>query len=67
MAWTHIRLVHMDTGLPLAADWSPLVQDEEITAANQALEARHLPWRWICPDSPTTHPPCNASAQPSSP
>lgn len=65
MGWTRIRLVHVETGRPIAADWVPTVRDEEITAANQSLQQRQLPWRWVPEHSFAM--PCSDSTPPSSP
>jgi hypothetical protein len=44
---TFRRFILVDaSGIPVSPDWTPMLDDDEVPPANQALRDRNSPWHW---------------------
>ena len=46
MSWRRIVLRHVETGESLSDQWRPMAREQEMHAANAALEKHQIPYRW---------------------
>jgi hypothetical protein len=56
MSWRRIVLRHVETGESLSDQWRPMAREQEMHAANAALEQRDIPYRWAPEPAEDTPP-----------